>query len=382
MTTPAPADHAVARIAKAANEAGLDGVLLLGLENVQFAAQAPLRSASELDRPNLVLVERDGKATVFTSQETVDTVSLMAPGLEVLGYDERGAAFPEGIIDAVGQALVGRWPDGARLGVEGDRLTIAARDRLVERGPSLELVPFHETVRRLRMVKSATDMATMGEAAGHTERALRRTIAEIEAGMTERQIADRLVGHMQAVGFTSADPLVGAGPNACRIGPPTQRPVEVGEWVRIDVKSRFRGFLYTDAGRMAVVGPATPEQQAAYAGQYELNQRVMEHLRPGLRCGDVYLFARKSCEELGLRLFNYGHIGIGHGIGVGGTERPVLHERDDTVLEPGMIINIEPNTYGPGGEIMHIEDTLLITEQGIEPLSHVEDWSALPTAQA
>ena len=370
----------IERIASAADERGLDGVLLLGLENVQFAASAPLRSASELDRPNVVLVARDGSATVFTSQETVSTVGLMAPHLAPIGYDERGAAFPEGIIDPVTAELARRWPAGPRLGVEQDRMSIGVRDRIAHLLPGVELAGFEDELRHLRMVKSADDIATMSEAAALTEQALRQTISEIEVGLTERQLADRLVAHMQAVGFTTVDPLVGAGPNARRIGPPTTRPMEYGEWVRIDVKSRYRGYLYTDVGRMAVVGEATAEQRAAYAGQHELNTRVLDFIRPGRRCGEVYLYARQVCEELGLRLFNYGHIGIGHGIGVGGTERPVLHERDEVVIEAGMLLNIEPNTYGPTDEIMHIEDTLLVTDDGATAISHREDWTELPVA--
>lgn len=370
----------IERIATEAQRHELDGVLLLGLENVQFAASAPLRSASELDRPNLVLIGADGSATVFTSQETVSTMRVMAPHLHPVGYDERGAAFPEGIIDPISAELGRRWPAGPRLGVEGDRMSIGVRDRITSLLPKTELTNFEEQLRQLRMVKSNEDIATMSEAAGLTEQALRRTIGEIEVGMTERQLADRLVAHMQAVGFTTVDPLVGAGPNARRIGPPTARPMERGEWVRLDVKSRYKGYLYTDVGRMAVVGQATAQQRAAYTGQYELNTRVTDFIRPGRRCGDVYLYARQVCEELGLRLFNYGHIGVGHGIGVGGTERPVLHERDDVVIEAGMVLNIEPNTYGPTDEIMHIEDTLLVSEEGAIPISHREDWTELPVA--
>lgn len=378
MTTVETTTSVTERIAAAVADAGLDAVLLLGLENVQFAAGAPLRSASELDRPNLVLVQRDGRPTIFTSQETVPTVQIMAPHMEAIGYDERGAAFPDGIMDGVVAELRSRWPHGFRLGIEGDRMSIAVHDRLLENHPAIQLVPFEQAMRRLRMVKSGSDIETIAEAAALTEEALRRTIEQLAVGVTERQVADRLIGYMQAGGFTTVDPLVGAGPNACRIGPPTTRPIQLGDWVRIDVKSRYRGFFYTDAGRMAVVRTPTPEQARAYAGQYELNRRVTEYIRPGRRCGDVYLHARTACEELGLRLFNYGHIGIGHGIGVGGTERPVLHERDDVILQPGMVINIEPNTYGPTGEIMHIEDMLLVTDEGARPLSHRQDWSQLP----
>ncbi|WAM18972.1 M24 family metallopeptidase [Rhodococcus sp. JS3073] len=378
MTTQCDATQAaVSRIGTILQERGLDVVLLLGLENVQFAAGAPLRSASALDRPNVILVDRDGKGVVFTSQETVSTVGLMAPSLEVLGYDERGARFPNGIVDRVADYLSSMYASTARLGFEADRMPVVAHAMLHRLLPAADLVEFDDALRLLRMVKSPPEIATIAEAAALTEQALARTIADLSAGMTEREVADRLVSHMQSAGFSTVDPLVGGGPNAARIGPPTARRFEDGDWVRLDVKSRYQGYFYTDAGRMAVVGKPDQAQQDAYARQYELNRRVIEYMGPGRRCGDVYLHARRECENLGIELFNYGHIGIGHGIGVGGTERPVLHERDDVILEPGMIVNIEPNTYGPDREILHIEDMLLITDEGADPISHREDWTTL-----
>lgn len=371
------ASSTVQRIGAAADQAGLDAVLLLGLENVQHAAGAPLRSASALDRPNVVLIDRNGAGTVFTSEETVDTVGLMTTGLQVLGYDERGALFPRGIIDRVVTELNSRGLTSARIGYESDRMVVAVHELISESMTDVELVPFDAELRRSRMVKQPADLDTIAEAARLTENALAQTIRTMALGDTERQVADRLIGYMQAAGFSNVDPLVGGGPNAARIGPPTDRPIEVGDWVRLDVKSRYRGFLYTDAGRMAVVGEPTGEQHAAYRRQYELNLRIIDFLRPGRRCGDVYRYAQQQAGELGAELFNYGHIGIGHGIGVGGTERPVLHERDEVILEPGMVINIEPDTYGPGREILHIEDMLLITEGATEPLSHRDDWSKL-----
>lgn len=368
------------RISRGLRNRDIDAVLLMGLENVQFAANAPLRSASALDRPNVVVVGRDGSGTVFTSDETVSTVRLMAPHLEVIGYDEHGALFPGGIMDRVAEFLAAAYPGAFRLGIETDRMPVIVHDLLRTLLPTSDLVGFDDTLRMLRMVKSPAEIAVISEAAALTEQAIARTIAETAEGDTERSVADRLISYMQASGFSAVDPLVGGGPNAARIGPPTTRPLQAGDWIRLDVKSRYKGYFYTDAGRMAVVGEPTQIQRDAYGRQYELNRRVAEFMTPGRRCGDVYRFAREQCVELGIELFNYGHIGIGHGIGIGGTERPVLHERDDVVLEAGMVVNIEPNTYGPNREILHIEDMVLITPGGSEVLSHRDDWTTLRSA--
>lgn len=369
---------AMARVSRAVASAGLDGALLLGLENVQFVAHAALRSASSLDRPNLVLVQPGGVAILYTSQETVPTVQAMVPGVRVRGYDERGAKFPDGILDEVVEDIARIAISGGRIGFESDRMPVAVHNRLRQSMASLRLIPFDDELRQERMVKQPDEIATIANAAHLTEVALARTIRAAAVGDTERTVANRLIGLMQAVGFTDVDPLVGTGVNAGRIGAPTERPIAGGDWLRLDVKSRYQGYFYTDAGRVAFAGQPGAEDRRAYRRQLELNRRIAQFMGPGVRCGDVYEFAGRQSIELGAEIFNYGHIGIGHGIGVGGTERPVLHERDDVILRPGMVINIEPDTYGPSREILHIEDMLLITDDGTDALSHRDDWSELP----
>ncbi|MCW5254128.1 MULTISPECIES: M24 family metallopeptidase [unclassified Streptomyces] len=362
--------------------AGLDGVLLLGLENVQFAAGAPLRSASMLDRPNLVWWPREGRPVVYTSEETVPTVASMTTITDIVGYDEQGARFPSGIVDTVAADLLRRGLGSAAIGYESDRMPVVFFQRLSALLPGARLLPGDAVLRTLRMVKDEGSIEIMTRAARLTELALAACIEGVRVGESEREAADRLTEAMRGHGFGNVDPLVGTGEGAARIGPPTDRLIREGDYLRLDVKSRYQGLLYTDAGRMAVIGTPTEAQKAAYAAQYTLNRRVMDFIRPGRTCGEVYLYCREQTERLGIRLFNYGHIGIGHGIGVSGTERPSLHARDETVLVPGMVINIEPDTYGPAGEILHIEDMLLVTEDGVEPLSHRDDWSALPVVPA
>src|SRR5438128_1382536 len=110
------------RLSRSVERAGLDALVLLSLENVQFAAAAPLRSASPLDRPNVVLVQTGDRGIIFTSEETVPTVRSMVASARIVGYDERGARFPTGILDRVVATLRDEGLERATLGYESDRM--------------------------------------------------------------------------------------------------------------------------------------------------------------------------------------------------------------------------------------------------------------------
>ena len=82
---------------------------------------------------------------------------------------------------------------------------------------------------------------------------------------------------------------------------------------------------------------------------------------------------------MNLRLFIYPYIGLGHTTGVNNDEFPKLNYGVETVLEPGMIFDVEPDTLGPDDEVMHSEDMVLITHDGVEVITESEghDWSQL-----
>ena len=67
-------------------------------------------------------------------------------------------------------------------------------------------------------------------------------------------------------------------------------------------------------------------------------------------------------------------LSVGHGIGVTPHEPPYLMEGDTTVLEPGMVLVIDPVIYGPHREIMRSKDAILITPQGCRVLGWYKDW--------
>ena len=104
---------------------------------------------------------------------------------------------------------------------------------------------------------------------------------------------------------------------------------------------------------------------------YEIHQETLEAVRPGARACDVYHACGQAFQKHGLTL-RTPHAGHGFGVG-GGHEEPMLQPLNEEVLEPGMVIAVEPvhKDVELGG--YHLEDLLLVTENGSELLSNATD---------
>ena len=88
---------------------------------------------------------------------------------------------------------------------------------------------------------------------------------------------------------------------------------------------------------------------------------------PGVRCGDLH---RLTCETLDQRGYRLLAPYAGHGIGRDVHEPPFLGAEDDTRLAPGMVLDFEPTMRVAGVGSVNIEDMVLITDSGCEPLTN------------
>jgi Xaa-Pro aminopeptidase len=145
---------------------------------------------------------------------------------------------------------------------------------------------------------------------------------------------------------------------------PTDRKLKSGDLIRMEIFGQKHGYL---AGicRTAVVGQPTDEQEKIWANLIECKYLVMDLIKPGARCKEIYRTFLKKFSELGLEPISF----VAHGIGLHLHEEPYMGRYGDEIVEAGMVGAFEPLVYIPGRFGLQNKDMFCVTEAGCELLS-------------
>ena len=154
---------------------------------------------------------------------------------------------------------------------------------------------------------------------------------------------------------------------------PHARPTEtarIGDdhFVLLDWGATGRPYK-SDLTRVVVTGKVTSEFEKIYRTVLLAQERAIAAIRPGVRAHDVDAEARSVIEQAGFgRFFDHG---VGHGLGMEIHESPRIRKQSETLLQPGMIVTVEPGIYLPDWGGIRIEDDVLVTADGCEILTHL-----------
>jgi Xaa-Pro dipeptidase len=264
-----------------------------------------------------------------------------------------------------------------RIGFAGSRVAPATVMNTLRAHLEDELVAADDVVSAVRRIKSAREIATIRLASEITGIGIRTAIAMCTEGVTERAVSAACHGAMFAAGadYLAFEPAVASGPRRAGMKhcTPTWRSLEEGELVFIDTGAIVSGY-YCDVSRCIAVGEPTSEGKQLLAAGEILYAELVELAKPGTAFGDLHEHAIRIAAELGYA-DAYMPGGFGHGIGCMLFEAPSLrYQVTADVLEPGMTFAFEPMIIVDGLGTAVVEDTMLVTETGLEPLS------GLPTA--
>ncbi|GEM89317.1 M24 family metallopeptidase [Oceanithermus desulfurans] len=258
---------------------------------------------------------------------------------------------------------------GLRVGYEARHLPCADLERL-RAATSAEWVATENLVEQARRVKTPEEVERIRAAAALADRGLAWLLPRLRPGVRERDLALDLEFWLRREGAEAAafDFIVASGPRgALPHGVASDKTVEAGELVTLDFGAVVGGY-HSDMTRTVAVGAADGEMRRIFDVVLQALEAALDAARPGVAARELDAVARCVVEAAG-----YGprfvH-SLGHGVGLEIHEAPFLNARSDEVLEPGMVITLEPGVYLPGRGGVRIEELALVTTNGIELLSH------------
>ncbi len=375
-----------------------------GFEDTEFAARTE-RAQRLMSEHGLsaLLLTTEPEVRYFTGYLTRFWESPTRPWFLIVPASGR----PIAVIPSIGAALMGQtWIDDIRtwsspdLSDDGISLLADTLREVTQPGDRIGLPDGHETharipladlyrlkqladdrvfagdagiLRRLRMVKSEAEIAKIEAACTIAGRAFARVPEIAGAGVTVASVFRHFQMLCLEEGADWVPYLAGGaeqGGYADVISPARDTAMAPGDVLMLDTGLVWDGY-YCDYDRNWSIGPARADVKSAYATLIEAIDAAFEVARAGARACDVYhamnsVLSRQSGDTGAGRL--------GHGLGMSLTEWPSLIPGDETVLEAGMVLTLEPG-IAVGDKILVHEENIVITEDAprfISPKSGTE----------
>lgn len=229
-----------------------------------------------------------------------------------------------------------------------------------------EMFPLTGVVEKLRMVKDEEEISIIREAAEIADAAFTHILTFLKPGVTEIAVSNELEAFMRSKGATSSafDTIVASGVrSALPHGVATDKAIEKGDMVTLDFGAYYKGYR-SDITRTIAVGEPKEELKAIYHIVLESLSKALDGIKPGITGKTADAFSRDYITEKGYGK-QYGH-GSGHGIGLDIHEEPFKNTNCEIVIEPNMVLTVEPGIYIPEFGGVRIEDDILITQNGNE----------------
>ena len=344
-------DH-IAKITAQLPEHGLDAMLVTSAPGERYAVG--------FEGEGWVLVSRDG-AHYSTDGRYIEAARQQVTGAEIV-LTERGQSHL-----ALAREEI-RRRGLKRVGFESGRVSADELGRWKDSLPC-ELVAAQGLLDGLRAAKDEEELARMRQAQRITDEAFREILNFIRPGLTEQEVAARLVYELLRRGGrrVSFDPIVAAGANGSMPhAVPGETVIQPGMFVTMDFGCVYEGYC-SDMTRTVAVGQPTDEMERVYHTVLEAQRAGIAAARAGVTGSEVDRAARQVIQQAGDGSF-FSH-SFGHSLGLEIHESPNASPSEQTVFPAGAVISAEPGIYLPGHFGVRIEDVLVLREGGCEDIT-------------
>ncbi len=342
---------------------GLDVLIAISPENFAYTAGFVVPSQPLMRwRHAICVVTADGRVSLIVVDMEAATVRANADVKEVKVYREFVDDPMLKLCELIGELK----REQARLGIEMEYLP--ARDFLTlqRKLPGAKLVGADRLFHRMRQIKTKGEIDLIRSLSRLTDQAIGDALRSAREGLTEMDLAGMLLSGIFAGGAESFKLMIIASGERSQypnVGP-SQRILKRGDIIRMEIFGMKRGY-HAGVCRTAAVGSPTEEQKKIWANLTECKHRVLDSIRPGVKCNEIYKRFLEKFGELGFEPISF----VGHGIGLFLHEEPYLGRYAESILAEGMVLGIEPLVYIPGRMGLQNKDMVAVTKDGCELLS-------------
>ncbi|MCP4118363.1 MAG: aminopeptidase P family protein [Desulfobacteraceae bacterium] len=369
-------------------KAGMDAALIVQKSDFFYftgTAQQGWLYVPKEGRPLLMIFKEFDRAKIESPLERI--VSLA------------GIRKIPGILDKLG------YPMPGILGMELDVLPANLYFQYKSIFKTAEIKDVSTQVRMLRAVKSEYEIGMIRRAARFSDKLAAKVPELLEAGKTELTLAGEIEAYARSMGHQGivrmrlwgselfyghllsgasaavpsylSSPTGGSGPSPATGQGAGHRKIGKNEPVLVDYVFALDGYL-SDHARIFSIGPLPDELLRAHAAMLEVQEIAKGEGVPGVPAGDLYETMVAAAAERGYadHFMGVGERRIrftGHGIGLELDEFPFIAKGQQLALETGMIIALEPKVILPGKGVVGIENTLVVTESGLESLTSIRE---------
>ncbi|BDR58784.1 M24 family metallopeptidase [Xylocopilactobacillus apicola] len=318
------------------------------------------------ERTLAFFVDRSGRNFLFTPALEVSSAHDAGFSGEVYGYLDEEDPYTK-----ISEHLARLDDKFNRVGIEKSQLTVSRFEQLKRILPqTAQFLDLTSAIESQRLIKTEDEIAKMIAAGSEADYAFEIAQKYCRPGITEVELVNEIESALRKKGVlhVSFDTLVQAGKMAANPhGEPTTNQVADHDLVLFDLGTVHDNYV-SDATRTFAVGSIDDRQRDIYEVCLEAQLAAMDFAKPGVTASQLDKVARNIISEHGYgEYFNHR---LGHGLGISVHEFPSIMAGNDLVLTPGMCFSIEPGIYIPGFAGVRIEDSVYVTENGVEPFTH------------
>jgi len=268
-----------------------------------------------------------------------------------------------------------------------------------------KIVDISTEIRLIRAVKSEFEIEKLRRAANLSDKVAAKVPELLIPGKTEVEVAGELEGYARSLGHQGivrmriwggelfyghlmsgaaaavpsylASPTGGEGVSDFVGQGAGFKKIAQNEPILVDYVFALDGYI-SDHARIFSIGALSPDLLDAHQAMLEVQNETMKQAKPGAVTGDLYEMMVSMTAERGYGDYFMG-VGekkirfTGHGVGLELDEYPFIAKGQKLELQAGMIIALEPKVIFPGKGVVGIENTHLVTEKGLEPLTKISD---------